>query len=72
LPARRGTDPGKELAAGRDRPAIRDTQLAGQKIAEGDKIIMFYSSANRDEEVFATPHGSNFINGIKRMPVRFN
>jgi cholest-4-en-3-one 26-monooxygenase len=108
------------------RPAARDTELGGQQIAEGDKVVFFYSSANRDEAVFAAaqefdigrdpnphvgfggggPHfclgrhlavlelrvllqavaqrmpgivldgevsrlRSNFINGIKHMPVRF-
>ncbi len=108
------------------RTAARDTELGGQQIAEGDKVVFFYSSANRDEEVFAAaqefdigrdpnphvgfggggPHfclgrhlavlelrvllqavaqrmpgivldgevsrlRSNFINGIKHMPVRF-
>jgi cholest-4-en-3-one 26-monooxygenase len=106
------------------RTAIRDTELGGQKIAEGDKVVMFYSSANRDDNAFASPEEfdidrspnphlafgfgphfclgrhlaalelrillqaiaermpgialdgpvtrlrSNFINGIKRMPVR--
>jgi len=107
------------------RTATCTTELAGQTIAEGDKVVMFYTSANRDEDVFADPqhfdigrdpnphigfgHGphfclgrhlaalelrillqaisermpdigldgevsrlrSNFINGIKHMPVRF-
>jgi cholest-4-en-3-one 26-monooxygenase len=37
------------------RTAMRDTDLAGQRIAEGDKVVFFYSSANRDEDVFAMP-----------------
>lgn len=37
------------------RTAMRDTELAGQKIAEGDKVVMFYTSANRDEHVFTSP-----------------
>jgi cytochrome P450 len=37
------------------RIAIGDTELAGQKIAEGDKVVMFYSSANRDEDAFTAP-----------------
>jgi cytochrome P450 len=37
------------------RTAARDTQLGGQRITEGDKVIMFYSSANRDPEVFDHP-----------------
>jgi cholest-4-en-3-one 26-monooxygenase len=108
------------------RTATRATELGGQQIAEGDKVVFFYSSANRDEEVFAAPREfdigrepnphvgfggggphfclgrhlaalelrvllralaermpgialdgevsrlrSNFINGIKHMPVRF-
>ena len=107
------------------RTATRDTELRGQAIPKGDKVVMFYPSANRDEEVFPradqfdvgrTPNEhvafgigehfclganlarleirimfeellrrlpdialagpvsrlrSNFINGIKRMPVRF-
>jgi cholest-4-en-3-one 26-monooxygenase len=107
------------------RTATRDTEIRGQKIREGEKVVLFYASANRDEDVFHRadtfditrtpndhlafgigPHfclGANlarleirvmfeellrrlpdielagpperlrsyFINGIKRMPVRF-
>jgi len=35
------------------RTATRDTELAGRKIREGEKVVMFYPSANRDEAVFA-------------------
>jgi linalool 8-monooxygenase len=31
------------------RTATRDTVLAGQKIEEGDKVVLWYKSANRDE-----------------------
>ncbi|HET9691938.1 MAG TPA: cytochrome P450 [Acidimicrobiales bacterium] len=34
------------------RTATADTVLAGQPIAEGDKVVVFYGSANRDEAVF--------------------
>jgi cholest-4-en-3-one 26-monooxygenase len=37
------------------RTATRDTQLRGQAICEGDKVVVFYASANRDESVFADP-----------------
>jgi cytochrome P450 len=37
------------------RTALRSTVLAGQSIAEGDWVVMFYSSANRDEAVFDDP-----------------
>ena len=108
------------------RTASRDTEVRGQRIAEGDKLVMYYPSANRDEDVFPdagvfdvgrspNPHmafggggphfclgaslarleirimfeellrrlpdiepagpvqrlRSNFINGIKHMPVRY-
>ncbi len=38
------------------RRALEDTVLAGQEIAEGDKVVMWYYSANRDEKVFDRPH----------------
>ena len=78
------------------RTALRDTEIRGQKIAAGDKVVVFYSSANRDDAAFAEPERldlartpnlsrlpdlelagpverlrSNFINGPRRMPVRF-
>lgn len=108
------------------RTATCETELSGWRIAEGDKVVVFYASANRDEDVFEAPDDfdpgrdpnphvgfggggphfclgkhlavlelrvllrvlaermpgikldgevsrlrSNFINGIKHMPVRF-
>ncbi|MEV6245205.1 cytochrome P450 [Streptomyces sp. NPDC051742] len=37
------------------RTASQDTELGGQKIAKGDRIGLFYSSANNDPEVFTDP-----------------
>jgi cytochrome P450 len=37
------------------RTATSDTTLAGVDIAKGDKVVMWYTSANRDETVFAEP-----------------
>ena len=37
------------------RTATRDVELRGQRIAAGDKVILFYCSANRDEAVFTDP-----------------
>jgi len=37
------------------RTATRDTEIAGVPIAEGDKVTLWYPSANRDEEVFEDP-----------------
>jgi len=108
------------------RTATHDTELQGVAIKEGDKVVLYYASANRDEDVFIDPHSfditrkpndhltfggggihfclgaslaraeikatmrqivnripdielageperlkSDFVNGIKRMPVRF-
>jgi cholest-4-en-3-one 26-monooxygenase len=107
------------------RTLMRDMQIRGQRIREGEQVSLWYGSANRDEDVFPhadrfdvgrTPNDhlafgigphfclganlarleiqimfeellrrlpdielagpverlrSNFINGIKRMPVRF-
>jgi len=36
------------------RTAQRDTELAGQAIREGEKVVMYYGAANRDERVFAS------------------
>ncbi|MFF5972315.1 cytochrome P450 [Streptomyces sp. NPDC012769] len=37
------------------RTATQDTELGGQKIRKGDRIGLFYSSANNDPEVFENP-----------------
>ncbi len=37
------------------RTASCDTQVAGTKISKGDKVVMWYCSANRDSEVFDDP-----------------
>ena len=41
------------------RTAAHDTELGGHHITEGDKVIMFYSSANMDTEVFDRPEQLN-------------
>ena len=35
------------------RTALRDFELGGREISEGDKVVMWYLSGNRDESVFA-------------------
>jgi cytochrome P450 len=37
------------------RVLLRDTELRGKKLREGDSALLLYGSANRDEEVFADP-----------------
>jgi methyl-branched lipid omega-hydroxylase len=38
------------------RTVGQDTVLGGEELSEGDKVILFYNSANRDEDVFEDPY----------------
>jgi hypothetical protein len=38
------------------RTCTQDTSLGGQAMKEGDKVVLWYASANRDEKVFSDPH----------------
>jgi cytochrome P450 len=46
------------------RTCTADTEIRGQKIKAGERIVMFYPSANRDEEIFPDP----FTFDIARTP----
>lgn len=46
------------------RTATRDTEIRGVPIAQGDKVVLYYLSANRDDEVFADPYSFD----IRRDP----
>ena len=46
------------------RTATRDLELGGQQIKDGDKVVIFYISANRDEKAFKDP----FTFDITRSP----
>ena len=37
------------------RTAMENMELRGKQIKKGDKVVMYYASANRDEEKFADP-----------------
>jgi len=37
------------------RTATRDVELRGKKIAAGDRVVLWYASANRDAEAFPDP-----------------
>lgn len=37
------------------RTALQDYELGGQQIKQGDKVVMWYLSGNRDESVFEDP-----------------
>jgi methyl-branched lipid omega-hydroxylase len=43
------------------RTLTQDYVLSGHEFHEGDKIIMYYGSANRDEAVFADPDAFNVL-----------
>jgi len=46
------------------RTAVTDSTLDGQPIAAGDKVVLYYVSANRDSDVFAEPDGLD----VGRLP----
>jgi cytochrome P450 len=48
------------------RTATQDVEVAGRQFSAGDKLVLFYSSANRDESVF--PDGDTFDVGRETNP----
>jgi cholest-4-en-3-one 26-monooxygenase len=46
------------------RTAMEDTEFKGYPIKKGEKVLLCYASANRDEEVFANPDSFD----VKRSP----
>jgi cytochrome P450 len=49
------------------RTATRDFESGGKTIREGDKVILWFLSANRDERVFEQPYKID----VKRKPNRY-
>jgi cholest-4-en-3-one 26-monooxygenase len=43
------------------RTALEDTELGGVKIKKGERVVMFYRSANFDEDVFEDPYTFNIL-----------
>jgi cholest-4-en-3-one 26-monooxygenase len=43
------------------RTALEDTELSGVQIKKGQRVVMFYRSANFDEDVFADPFTFNIL-----------
>jgi cholest-4-en-3-one 26-monooxygenase len=43
------------------RTALADTELSGVTIKKGQRVVMFYRSANFDEEVFEHPYAFNIL-----------
>ena len=48
------------------RTALVDTELCGVEIKQGQRVVMFYRSANFDEDVFDDPFGFDIL----RIPTR--
>jgi cytochrome P450 len=48
------------------RTATRDTELGGRQIKEGDKVVIYWTSANRDEAEFPEPDRFSLERGSNR------
>jgi len=53
------------------RTALKDTELNGQHIKKGDKVVMWYISGNMDQTVFATPYKFNVVRENARRHLAF-
>ena len=53
------------------RTATIDTEIGGQAIKAGDKLVLWYCSANRDETVYADPHTFDVLRPLQPMQVGF-
>lgn len=53
------------------RTATEDTEINGQPIKEGEKVVMFYQSGNRDESVFTNPNDFDIRRSAQPAQVGF-
>ncbi|CAN5836897.1 methyl-branched lipid omega-hydroxylase Cyp124 [soil metagenome] len=53
------------------RTATADTELGGQKIAAGDKVVLWYCAANRDERAFPDPFTFDVTRPLQPAQVGF-
>jgi methyl-branched lipid omega-hydroxylase len=53
------------------RTATRDAVIGGQEIKAGEKVVMFYRSGNRDEQVFDQPYRFDIARPIRPAHVAF-
>jgi cytochrome P450 len=53
------------------RTAQKDVELGGQRIAAGEKVIMYYGAANRDPEVFPNPDAFDVSRGNAKDHLAF-
>ncbi|MFM8387900.1 MAG: cytochrome P450, partial [Actinomycetota bacterium] len=53
------------------RTATRDTEIRGVKIAEGQKVVMWYNSGNRDDDVYADPYRFDVTRAVNPAQIGF-
>jgi methyl-branched lipid omega-hydroxylase len=53
------------------RTATRDTEIRGVKIKAGEKVVMWYNSGNRDEEIYLNPYEFNVSRTLAPAQVGF-
>ena len=53
------------------RTCLADVELGGQQLAKGDKVVMWYISANRDESVFPDAEAFDVTRGNARRHLAF-
>ena len=53
------------------RTATEDTEIDGFPVREGDKVVMFYNSGNRDERVFDDPYTFDVTRPIHPAQIGF-
>ena len=53
------------------RTVTEDTELSGQKLSAGDKVVMFYASGNRDERSFVDPYKFDVTRTITPAQIGF-
>ncbi|MEQ8410258.1 MAG: cytochrome P450 [Erythrobacter sp.] len=53
------------------RTATQDTEVFGQTVKKGDKVVLWYLGANRDETVFENPHKLDITRENARRHIAF-
>ena len=53
------------------RTATKDTELRGIKMPAGTKVVMWYNSGNRDEDLFADPYRFDVTRQIQPAQIGF-
>ncbi|MEP6298406.1 MAG: cytochrome P450 [Ilumatobacter sp.] len=53
------------------RTATEDTEINGFPVKQGEKVVMFYNSGNRDERVFQNPHAFDITRPLQPAQVGF-